>query len=51
MLQAEEVGERPRKRLDLLVEQALGHYDQWFVSKTSRSDEQGEILAIAPSGS
>ena len=35
LLKAEEVGARPRKRLNLLQEQALGHYDQWFISETA----------------
>lgn len=35
MVKAEEVGERPRHRLDTLIEQALGHYDQWFVAKSA----------------
>jgi hypothetical protein len=33
LLLAEEVGEDRQKRVELLVGQALGHYDQWFVSK------------------
>jgi hypothetical protein len=33
LLKAEEVDEQPRKRLELLVDQALGHYDEWFVTK------------------
>lgn len=35
LLKGEEVGERPRARLELLVEHALGHCDQWFVSRTA----------------
>ena len=35
MLKAEEVGAKPRKRLSVLIEQALGHYDQWFISETA----------------
>ena len=33
-LNAEEVGEPRRERLAQLVDQALGHIDQWFVSKS-----------------
>lgn len=33
LLKAEEVGEPHRARLPLLVDQALGHIDQWFVSR------------------
>jgi len=35
MMNAERLGEPRRPRLNLLFEQALGHYDQWFVSKTA----------------
>ena len=34
-LNAEEVGEPRRARLSLLVNHALGHLDQWFVSRTA----------------
>ena len=34
-LKAEEVGESPRERLDLLVRQAFGHYDEWFVRQNA----------------
>ena len=33
-LNAEEVGEPRRPRLALLINQSLGHFDQWFVSQT-----------------
>lgn len=33
MMNAERLGEPRRDRLKLLLGQALGHYDQWFVSK------------------
>jgi hypothetical protein len=35
-LNAEKVGASARARLDAWVDVALGHIDQWFVSKTSR---------------
>src|SRR5713226_9596128 len=35
-INAEKVGASPRARLPLLVSQALGHIDQWFISKTYR---------------
>ncbi len=35
-INAEKVGASPRARLPLLVTQALGHIDQWFISKTYR---------------
>ncbi|WP_254053948.1 hypothetical protein [Singulisphaera sp. GP187] len=35
LMKAEEVGEPPRPRLPLLVDQALGHIDQWFISRTA----------------
>lgn len=35
LMKAEEVGEPRRPRLSLLVNQALGHIDQWFVSRTA----------------
>jgi len=37
MMNAEKLGEARRPRLKLLFEQALGHYDQWFVSKTTQN--------------
>jgi hypothetical protein len=36
-LNAEDVGAPRRARLTTLTDQALGHIDQWFVSKTSRA--------------
>ena len=35
LITAEQLGAPHRARLDLLVNQALGHIDQWFVSKTA----------------
>ncbi|AGA26779.1 hypothetical protein [Singulisphaera acidiphila] len=35
LMKAEEVGEPHRPRLRLLVDQALGHIDQWFISRTA----------------
>ncbi len=35
-INAEKVGASPRARLPWLVSQALGHIDQWFISKTYR---------------
>ncbi len=35
LMKAEEVGEPRRPRLRLLVDHALGHIDQWFVSRTA----------------
>ena len=35
LLNAEDMNEPHRPKLDLFVDQALGHFDQWFVSKTS----------------
>ena len=35
-INAEKVGAPPRARLPLLVTQALGHLDQWFMSKSFR---------------
>lgn len=34
-LDAETVGAAPRDRLPALVDQALGHLDQWFISRTA----------------
>ena len=36
---AEDLGEPRRARLTTLADQALGHIDQWFVSKTSRAPQ------------
>ena len=35
LLEAESLGERTRSRRDLLADQALGHVDQWFISRTA----------------
>lgn len=35
-INAEKVGAAPRARLPQLVDQALGHIDQWFISKSFR---------------
>ncbi|WP_406695907.1 hypothetical protein V5E97_33420 [Singulisphaera sp. Ch08] len=35
LMKAEEVGEPHRPRLTLLVDHALGHIDQWFISRTA----------------
>lgn len=37
MMNAERLGEPRRPRLKLLFEQAIGHYDQWFVSQTDKA--------------
>src|SRR6266849_4718948 len=42
-INAEKVGASPRARLPLLVTQALGHIDQWFISKTYRCGQSGQI--------
>lgn len=40
---SEATGEPHRARLDQLIEQLLGHVDQWFIGKTS-VDGQGNII-------
>jgi hypothetical protein len=46
-LDAERLGARPRPRLAALVDQALGHIDQWFVSKTYRCPRDCDPPAAA----
>src|SRR6266849_3758787 len=49
-INAEKVGASPRARLPLLVTQALGHIDQWFISKTYRCGQSGQITCDPGTG-
>src|SRR5712692_550423 len=49
-INTEKVGAYPRARLPLLMTQALGHIDQWFISKTYRCGQSGQITCDPGTG-